>query len=115
MADGNLRNQISHLEAHIEGLAEAGERCRKIILMAKVAIAAGGIWMLAIMLGAIRFDLVAMIGAISVVLGGTVVFGSNTTTLKQISAAIRNEEALRAELISRLELQVVEDEITDQV
>ncbi|MGP0088598.1 MAG: hypothetical protein ACLPKB_01345 [Xanthobacteraceae bacterium] len=114
MSDRDLRDQISHLEGHIEELAEARERCRKIILMAKVAIAAGGIWTSAILLGAIPFDPVAVIAAISIVLGGTVIFGSNTTTLKQISATIENEEALRAEFISKLELQVVGDGATEK-
>jgi hypothetical protein len=46
-------------------------------------------------LGAIRFDPMAMIGAISAVIGGTVVFGSNTSTLKQAAVAIKTAEALR--------------------
>jgi hypothetical protein len=71
------------LEAQIEKLTEAIERCRKAILVSKVAIAAGGIWLLAFTLGAIRFDPMAMIAAISAVIGGTVVFGSNTSTSKQ--------------------------------
>ena len=63
--DGNLeesdpREQIARLEAHIYELAEAMERCRKIILVSKVAIAGGGIWMLAVILGLgvwLAFDL----------------------------------------------------------
>jgi hypothetical protein len=114
MADRDLRDQISHLEVQIEELAESRERCRKIILTSKVAILAGGIWLSAIVLGAIGFDPIAMIAAISLVLGGIVIFGSNTTTLAQISAAITNAEALRAELIGNLELQVVGDGVTEQ-
>jgi hypothetical protein len=50
-----------------------------------------------------------MVGAIAAVIGGTVVFGSNTSTLKQITAEIRAAEVYRSELISRLHLRVVGD------
>jgi hypothetical protein len=56
-------------------------RCRKIILTSKIAVAIGGIWLLALTI--FRLDPVAMIGAIAVVIGGTVVFVSNTSTSKQ--------------------------------
>jgi len=107
MDDGDLRNEILRLEAHIEDLAETLERCRKIALAAKVTVAAGGTWLLAFMLGAIGFDPVAMIGAIGAVIGGTVVFGSNASTSKQTAAAIKAAEASRAELIGRIDLRLV--------
>jgi hypothetical protein len=83
MADGDLHDEILRLEAHIEELTEVIERCRKLIIISKVAITAGAIWLLAFTLGVIGFDPVAMIAAISAVIGGTVVFGSNTSTSKQ--------------------------------
>jgi hypothetical protein len=107
MADGDLRDQILRLEAHINELTKVIERCRKVILISKVAIATGGIWLSAFTLGAIGFDPVAMIGAIAVVIGGTVVFGSNTSTSKQAAVAIKAAEALRAELIGKIYLRVV--------
>jgi hypothetical protein len=36
--DGDLHEQILHIEAHIEELTDIIERCRKIILISKVAI-----------------------------------------------------------------------------
>ena len=33
--DGDLHEQILHIEAHIEGLTDIIERCRKIILFQK--------------------------------------------------------------------------------
>jgi hypothetical protein len=72
-----------------------------------MAIAAGGIWLLAFTFRAIRFDATAMIGAISAVIGGTVVFGSNRSTSKQAAAAIKAAEALRAELIGKIDLWLV--------
>jgi hypothetical protein len=108
MDDGDLHDEILRLEAHIEEeLTEVIESCRKAILVSKVAIAAGGIWLLAFTLGAIGFDPMAMIGAISAVIGGTVVFGSNTSTSKQAAVAIKAAEALRAELIGKINLRVV--------
>jgi hypothetical protein len=64
MDDGDLHDEILRLEAHIAELTEVIESCRKAILVSKVAIAAGGIWLLAFTLGAIGFDPIAMIGAI---------------------------------------------------
>jgi hypothetical protein len=107
--DHDLRRQILHIEARLEELTDVVERCRKIILISKAAVAAGGILILAIVIGAIRFDPTAMIGAIAAVIGGTVVFGSNTSTLKQITAEMKAAEVHRSELISRLHLRVVGD------
>jgi hypothetical protein len=112
--DGDPREQIAHLEAHIDELAEAMERCRKIILASKVAIAGGGIWMLAVVLGIVGFDPLAMVAALAAVIGGTVLFGSNTTTAKEISASVTEAEALRAKLIAGLELRVVGDGASEE-
>jgi UPF0716 family protein affecting phage T7 exclusion len=107
--DGDLHEEILHIEAHIEELTDIIERCRKIILISKAAIAAGGILILAIVVGALGFDPTILIGAIAAVIGGTVVFGSNTSTLKQTSADMKAAEAHRTELISRMDLKVVGD------
>src|SRR5262249_4590946 len=97
-----LREQISQIEAEIEELAEIIVSCRKLILVAKVAIAAGGVLILAITVGAIRFDPTVTIGAIAAVIGGTVVFGSNTSTLKQTTSIMEAAKARKAELIMNL-------------
>ena len=107
--DSDLRREILHIEARLEDLTDVVERCRKIILISKAAVAAGGILILAIVIGAIRFDPTATVGAIAAVIGGTVVFGSNTSTLKQITAEMKAAEVHRSELISRLHLRVVGD------
>jgi len=110
MSDDDPRAEILRLETEIEELTEVIERCRKIILISKIAVAAGGIWLLALTIGIIRFDPVAMIGAVAIVIGGTVVFGSNTTTAKQTAAAIKTTEALRAELINKIDLRIVTEQ-----
>jgi hypothetical protein len=106
---GDLHEQILHIEANIEELTDVIERCRKIILISKAATAAGGTLILAIIVGAVGFDPTIMTGAIAAVIGGTVIFGSNTSTLKQIRADVKAAEAHRAELISRMPLRVVGD------
>jgi hypothetical protein len=93
--DGDLHEQILHIEAHIEDLTDIIERCRKIILISKVAIAAGGILILATIIGAVGADPTVLIGAIAAVIGGTVVFGSNTSTLKHTMADMKAAEAHR--------------------
>jgi hypothetical protein len=105
---GDLGEEISRLEVHIEELAKGVERCRKIILIAKIAIAAGGILMVALVIGAIKFSPVALISAMAAAIGGIVVFGSNASTAKQTAANMKAAEELRAELIGRIDLRVVE-------
>src|SRR2546423_922606 len=86
VAEPDPRDEISHLETHIDALAQDLERCRKAIQIAKLAIAAGGLWLLVTTFGAVRFNPAATIAAITAVIGGTVIFGSTTTTSKQISS-----------------------------
>ena len=105
----DLRAQILRIEAYIEEHAVVVERCRKIILVSKFAAASGGILILAMIIGAIRFNATALIGAIAAVIGGTVVLGSNTSTMKQTTSDMKAAEAHRAELISRMDLRVVGD------
>ena len=109
MNQNDPSEQISKLEAHIDRLAEVLERCRKLVLISKLVMAAGGALLLAILLGAIRFDPTAMIAAIAAVTGGVVLFGSNNSTSEQTTAALRAAEAERAELIGQMDLRVVSD------
>ena len=95
---GDLHEQILHIEAHIEELTDIIERCRKIILISKVAIAAGGILILATIIGAVVFDPTVLIGAIAA-----------TSTLKQTMTDMKAAEAHRTELIGSMDLRVVGD------
>jgi hypothetical protein len=107
MNDGDLREQISRLEERIEQLAEVIERCRKLMLFSKAAIAIGGLLIVAMMFGGIRFDAAAMIGAMTAVIGGTVLLGTNSSTSEQTLALLKAAEEQRAELIDRIDLQMV--------
>lgn len=109
MTDDDPIDEITEIEARIEALAEIAERCRKFILASKVAIAGGAALLLAAILGLFGASPVAALGSIALVLGGIVSLGSNISTLRQTVAAISDAEALRSDLISRIDLRVVHD------
>jgi hypothetical protein len=105
--DDDLRAEIVRLEADIEQFAETIESCRKLILISKAAMALAGLLILAALFAAITLDPAVLIGAFGVVVGGVVVFGSNTSTLEQAKAATRAAELRRSELIGQIDLRVV--------
>jgi hypothetical protein len=107
MDEDNPIDEISRIEARLEDLAEVSERCRKIILVSKAAIAGGVALLLVMLLGLVGSSQVATIGSIATVLGGLVSLGSNISTLRQTMAAMGAAEVLRLDLISRLDLRVV--------
>jgi len=108
--NGNtIREEIARLEARIETLTESLDRCQKISLMARFVLAVGGIWLALIVVGVLPFAPFSVVGAIAALIGGIVLFGSNASTWKQTTAAIAQADALRSHLISRVEMQTVED------
>jgi hypothetical protein len=102
-------DEISQIEARLETLAEKAEQCRKIIMVSKVAIAAGALLLLVMMLGLFGSGATVALGSIAAVLGGIVSLGSNTSTLQQTMAAMSAAEAHRSELIGRIDLRLVSD------
>ena len=103
MDEDDSIDEISQIEARIEELAEVSERCRKIILVSKAAIAGGFALLLIVMLGLFGSGQVAALGSIAAMLGGIVSLGSNVSTLRQTEAAMSSAEALRADLINRID------------
>src|SRR4030088_1355363 len=109
MHEDNPIDEISRIEARLDELAEVSERCRKIILVSKAAIAGGVALLLVTMLGLFGSSQVAALGSIAAVLGGIVSLGSNVSTLRQTTDAISAAEARRSELIGGIDLRVVGD------
>ena len=109
MTEDDLTDEISDIEDRIEALAEIAERCRKYILASKIAIGSGAALLLVTILGLLGMGQTAALGSIALILGGIVSLGSNVSTLRQTDDAIRAAEALRAQLIGRINLRVVED------
>jgi hypothetical protein len=107
MDEDDPTDEISRIEARLEELAETSERCRKIILVSKAAIAGGVTLLLVTMLGLFGSNAVAALGSIAVVLGGIVSLGSHVSTLQQTMAAISAAEVLRSDMISQIDLRVV--------
>jgi hypothetical protein len=103
----DVHEQISRLEDRIEQLAEKIERCRKIMLAARGAIAVAGVLALAMMAGVIRFDALPLLTCLSLLLGGVVTLGSNSSTLDEAAVAMKEAEAQRAALIGQIDLRLV--------
>lgn len=109
MTEADVNDRISHLEGQIEELAKAVERCRKSMLIAKVAGVAGAIWLVAMTIGAVRFNGLGMIISLSAMIGAIVMFGTSRSTLLQADAAMKHAEAERAALIGTLDLRLVDE------
>src|SRR3954469_11935130 len=101
-------DEISRIEAQLDELAEVSARCRKIMLGSKPAIIGGAALLMLMMLGLLvqsgRRDRIDCRRA-----GGIVSLGANASTLDQTMAAMNAAEALRSDLISKLELRTVGD------
>lgn len=106
--EGEPREEIARLEARIEELAEGIERCRKIDLFSKILIAGGMLWAIAAVFSLLGPTSMATIVAITAILGGLVLNGSNRSSSRQFRSAMDGAEARRAELIGDLELRTIQ-------
>ena len=108
MTEGDPHDDIAQLEAEIERLAEAAERCWKIMQVAKAVIALGGLLLAAVLFGLVRAaDAMPLFGSLAAIIGGIVVFGSNSSTARQMAERIAAAEAERAALIGGIDLRLV--------
>lgn len=104
---GDPRDQIERLEQRIEDLAARIESCRKFIVVSRLAIVFGGVLLLAMILRLMLFDPLAFSAAVAAILGGIVLSGSNRSTAREAETELAQAEMMRAQLIGRIELQVV--------
>lgn len=107
MDDDNPIHEISRIEAQLDELAEVFERCQKIIMVSKAAIAGGFVLLLVTILGLFGPNQATAFGSIAVVIGGIVSLGSNVSTLRETMAAMSAAEMRRSGLISRIDLRLV--------
>lgn len=112
MDDLDPRDEIARLEAQIDELAARLESCRKFILVARIAVVAGAILLAAILFGAISFDPRLLLAAITALLAGIVVWGSNDSTAKETAKEMAAVEADRTRLIGTIDLRVVAERPT---
>jgi hypothetical protein len=109
MQEDSIRDEIVALEARIERLKGEIERCRKISLAARIAVAGGLAWFALLLLWILPFDPTFFVAALAATLGGVVLLGSNSTTWEQTEEKLHATEEERAELIGRIALRVVHD------
>jgi hypothetical protein len=99
--------EIVRLEEHTEELAAKIESCRKFVQVSRVAVAGGTLVLAAMLVGAIQSDLGLLAAAVSLLLGGIVVWGSNSSTAKEAMKELAAAESERAALIEHINPRVI--------
>ena len=112
VGEAEPRDEIERLEAQIDEIAARLESCRKFILVARIAIAAGAVLLAAVLFGVVTFDPRLLLAALTAIIAGIVVWGSNSSTAKEAAAELAQVEADRAALIGNLDLHVVTERPT---
>jgi hypothetical protein len=105
--DEDRRDAIERIEAQIDELAAKVESCRKFIVVGRLAVAGGAILLVALLLGVVTFDPRLLLAALTALLAGIVVWGSNRSTAHEAAAELAEAEAERTALIGALELHPV--------
>jgi hypothetical protein len=105
-------DEIALLEQRIEQLSDSVATCQKISVGSKVAIAAGSGWLGLIMLRVVPFGPTGAFAALTAIIGGVVLLGSNSRTWMELDAERAQREAERAALIDGLPLRLVDERVT---
>jgi uncharacterized membrane protein len=101
------QDQIATLEAEIESLSDRAERCRKTIILAKLSALAGGLVLIALVLGLVRSGPALLVASLTAVVSGIALAGSSQSTLHALRTSIAERERLRTEIIDLLGLQTI--------
>ena len=107
LENGDPHEEIVRLEEHVEELVAKIESCRKFILASRIAAAGGGLLLAGMLFDAIRSDLGLMAAAVSLLLGGIVGWGSNSSTAKEATKELAAAESERTALIEQINPRVV--------
>jgi hypothetical protein len=108
MESTDLSDDVARLERRIEDLASAADRSRRLALIARVSVAAAGLWLVAGTFRLVPLEATGLVLAIGVVLGGIVLAGSSRSTAEELDAAIRKAEAERARLIDSIDPEPID-------
>jgi hypothetical protein len=105
--NGDPHDEVIRLEGVIEELTAKIESCRKFILASRIATWGGGVVLFAILFGVMRFDLGIMASAVAALLGGIVLWGSNSSTAKEAMKELAVAEADRAALVEVIDPRAI--------
>ena len=105
----DLHQHIGDLEAEIDSLSDAAERCRKSMIVAKAAVVAGILLFGASLLGLIRSDAIVLVNGIAVTVAGIGFYGSSRGSLEQLVEKIQVRAARRTQMIDGMDLWTVQD------
>jgi hypothetical protein len=105
----DLHQQIADLEIEIDDLSEAAERCRKSMIVARLAVIAGVLFVGASLSGFVRTDALILVIGIAATLAGIGLLGTSRGSLEHITGKIRASEAHRDQLIDGMNLHAVQD------
>lgn len=103
----DTRADIARIEAELEQLAASREWCRKVAIGAQAAILGGGLGIGMIFGGAIATTGLSLMVVIILLIGGTVLYGSNGSTAHELDEKIAAAEKARADMIGQIDLRVV--------
>ena len=105
--DFDAPDEIGAVEAEIERLVNASERCRSLIRGGHIAVVLGAAVLLLMLISVLRFNPATFVIAVAAVIGGIPFVGSNRSTLSVIQAELRAAEVRRSEIIDKLGPEVV--------
>jgi hypothetical protein len=97
-------DEIERLELQIEGLSEAIERSRRLVLAGRVSAVAGPALLVGFVLGLVELSPARMIIAIALAIGGLVLAGSSRASTEELRRSLQRAEADRNAAIDALEL-----------